>query len=240
MPQIAIHCRLVVINPPTRAGFTPRVAPKQDPIRARTVTKIRYYSDGLLGQLDSGARSRSLNSTHASTDSRLTKESISDRNSPLYPSAALTGSHSEASSMILLGTEGFMHAAQDALHPRSTTPTSGRILRRRRLTDQERVTHAVIFENGQVAMECEADAQGVGTHSPIATTLLPNRLFCGSKPWERVRMMNDPRHYAPATLRNRDFILGILRDVLPTKGVILEIASGSGETSFILPEISRV
>jgi hypothetical protein len=27
MPQIAIHCRLVVIDPPTRAGFTPRVAP---------------------------------------------------------------------------------------------------------------------------------------------------------------------------------------------------------------------
>jgi hypothetical protein len=44
-----------------------------------------------------------------------------------------------------------------------------------------------------------------------------------------VRMMNDPRQHAPATLRNRDFILGILRDVLPTKGVILEIASGSGE-----------
>ena len=41
--------------------------------------------------------------------------------------------------------------------------------------------------------------------------------------------MNDPRQHAPATLRNRDFILGILRDVLPTKGVILEIASGSGE-----------
>ena len=41
--------------------------------------------------------------------------------------------------------------------------------------------------------------------------------------------MSDPRQYAPATLRNRDFILGILRDVLPTKGVILEIASGSGE-----------
>ena len=42
-------------------------------------------------------------------------------------------------------------------------------------------------------------------------------------------MMNDARQYAPATLRNRDFILGVLRDVLPTKGVILEIASGSGE-----------
>ena len=41
--------------------------------------------------------------------------------------------------------------------------------------------------------------------------------------------MNDPRQYAPATLRNRDFIVGVLRDVLPTKGVILEIASGSGE-----------
>ncbi len=41
--------------------------------------------------------------------------------------------------------------------------------------------------------------------------------------------MNDLRQYAPATLRNRDFILGVLRDVLPTTGVILEIASGSGE-----------
>jgi len=41
--------------------------------------------------------------------------------------------------------------------------------------------------------------------------------------------MNDPRQYAPATLRNRDFILSVLRDVLPTTGLILEIASGSGE-----------
>jgi Protein of unknown function (DUF938) len=37
--------------------------------------------------------------------------------------------------------------------------------------------------------------------------------------------MGDDRQYAPATLRNRDFIL----DVLPMTGVILEIASGSGE-----------
>jgi Protein of unknown function (DUF938) len=37
--------------------------------------------------------------------------------------------------------------------------------------------------------------------------------------------MSDDRQYAPATLRNRDFIL----DVLPLTGVILEIASGSGE-----------
>ena len=41
--------------------------------------------------------------------------------------------------------------------------------------------------------------------------------------------MTDHRQYAPATLRNRDFILEVLRDVLPQSGVILEIASGSGE-----------
>jgi hypothetical protein len=41
--------------------------------------------------------------------------------------------------------------------------------------------------------------------------------------------MSDERQYAPATLRNRDFIVGVLRDVLPMSGVILEIASGSGE-----------
>jgi Protein of unknown function (DUF938) len=41
--------------------------------------------------------------------------------------------------------------------------------------------------------------------------------------------MTDHRLYAPATIRNRDFILDVLRDVLPTTGVILEIASGSGE-----------
>jgi hypothetical protein len=41
--------------------------------------------------------------------------------------------------------------------------------------------------------------------------------------------MSDDRQYAPATLRNRDFIVDVLREVLPTMGVILEIASGSGE-----------
>jgi hypothetical protein len=41
--------------------------------------------------------------------------------------------------------------------------------------------------------------------------------------------MSDDRQYAPATLRNRDFILDVLRNVLPMTGVILEIASGSGE-----------
>ena len=41
--------------------------------------------------------------------------------------------------------------------------------------------------------------------------------------------LSDDRQYAPATLRDRDFILDVLRDVLPMTGVILEIASGSGE-----------
>src|SRR6476660_6895383 len=41
----------------------------------------------------------------------------------------------------------------------------------------------------------------------------------------RVSRMSDDRQYAPAKLRNRDFI----RDVLPMTGVILEVASGSGE-----------
>jgi len=41
--------------------------------------------------------------------------------------------------------------------------------------------------------------------------------------------MSHDRQYAPATLRNRDFILDVLRDVLPKTGLILEIASGSGE-----------
>jgi len=39
----------------------------------------------------------------------------------------------------------------------------------------------------------------------------------------------DPRQYRPHVARNRDAILDVLRRVLPPKGVVLEIASGSGE-----------
>src|ERR1700679_2836374 len=45
----------------------------------------------------------------------------------------------------------------------------------------------------------------------------------------RVSLMGDDRQHALATLRNRDFILDVLRAVLPTTGAILEIANGSGE-----------
>ncbi len=43
--------------------------------------------------------------------------------------------------------------------------------------------------------------------------------------------MQDARQYAPATLRNREAILEVLLQNLPTTGNILEIASGTGEHS---------
>jgi SAM-dependent methyltransferase len=39
----------------------------------------------------------------------------------------------------------------------------------------------------------------------------------------------DDRRSAPATQRNRDPILGVLRPLLPDAGLVLEIASGTGE-----------
>src|SRR5262245_35239304 len=41
--------------------------------------------------------------------------------------------------------------------------------------------------------------------------------------------MTDARMFAPATQRNRDVILDVLREALPKSGIVLEIASGSGE-----------
>lgn len=41
--------------------------------------------------------------------------------------------------------------------------------------------------------------------------------------------MSDPRRHAPATERNREPILAILREVLPPNGIVLEVASGTGE-----------
>ena len=67
-----------------------------------------------------------------------------------------------------------------------------------------------------------------GALCPLATSLDASAILWPKFP-ECVRTMSDDRQYAPATLRNRDFILDVLRDVLPMTGVILEIASGSGE-----------
>jgi SAM-dependent methyltransferase len=41
--------------------------------------------------------------------------------------------------------------------------------------------------------------------------------------------MPDPRQYRPHVVRNRDPILEVLRRILPPKGLVLEVASGSGE-----------
>lgn len=42
-------------------------------------------------------------------------------------------------------------------------------------------------------------------------------------------MSDDARRFAPATGRNRDPILAVLRRVLPPAGLVLEVASGTGE-----------
>lgn len=41
--------------------------------------------------------------------------------------------------------------------------------------------------------------------------------------------MSDQRRHAPATQRNRDPILEVLRAALPRTGLVLEVASGTGE-----------
>ncbi len=41
--------------------------------------------------------------------------------------------------------------------------------------------------------------------------------------------MNDRRQFAPATQRNREAIASVLQQVLPSRGRMLEIASGTGE-----------
>jgi SAM-dependent methyltransferase len=46
---------------------------------------------------------------------------------------------------------------------------------------------------------------------------------------DNVPMSEDARQYAPSVARNRDPIWSALQPELPTKGLVLEIASGSGE-----------
>jgi SAM-dependent methyltransferase len=53
-----------------------------------------------------------------------------------------------------------------------------------------------------------------------------------SGPWVPAQQeagAGDGRLFAPATQRNRDAILDVLKTVLPPAGLVLEIASGSGE-----------
>ena len=50
------------------------------------------------------------------------------------------------------------------------------------------------------------------------------------KPWvAQEAASSENKRHAPATLRNRDAIAQVLTDILPPSGLVLEIASGSGE-----------
>lgn len=48
-------------------------------------------------------------------------------------------------------------------------------------------------------------------------------------PWSPAAGGGEAGRHAPATLRNRESIVTVLRDILPETGLILEVASGSGE-----------
>jgi hypothetical protein len=51
----------------------------------------------------------------------------------------------------------------------------------------------------------------------------------------------DARRHAPATARNREPILAVLERVLPATGVVLEIASGTGEhAAYFAPRFPRL
>ena len=41
--------------------------------------------------------------------------------------------------------------------------------------------------------------------------------------------MTEHRRHAPATQWNRDFILEVLKTILPSTGIVLEVASGTGQ-----------
>ena len=50
-----------------------------------------------------------------------------------------------------------------------------------------------------------------------------------STPWLASESGSAPKKHAPATARNREPIKEVLREVLPASGLVLELASGSGE-----------
>lgn len=50
-----------------------------------------------------------------------------------------------------------------------------------------------------------------------------------AEPWLASEAGGGPRKQSPSVQRNRDVIASVLRDVLPRDGLVLEVASGSGE-----------
>lgn len=66
----------------------------------------------------------------------------------------------------------------------------------------------------------ERDLRSAGWRHPAGNR--PDLRYAGD-------MTDDPRRHAPATQRNRDPILAVLRRFLPQTGLVLEVASGTGE-----------
>jgi SAM-dependent methyltransferase len=67
----------------------------------------------------------------------------------------------------------------------------------------------------------------------------PETPRCGAVRVERrtsARRRRTMKQHAPATLRNRSFILDVLKAVLPPRGLVLEIAAGTGEHAAFLAE----
>jgi len=58
----------------------------------------------------------------------------------------------------------------------------------------------------------------------------------GPQPWFAGEADGAAKRHAPATLRNRDAIADILQQALPEAGLVLEIASGSGEHAIYFAE----
>ena len=87
----------------------------------------------------------------------------------------------------------------------------------------------ILEDQSELVADLVADlASLTGPRFPMATVLpRSGNLQPALREW--VSQMADHRQHAPATLRNRDAILGVLRSVLPTTGIVLEIASGTGE-----------
>jgi len=62
------------------------------------------------------------------------------------------------------------------------------------------------------------------------------RKTAGAGPIRTGQIMTDHRREAPAVARNREPILGLLRHLMPQTGLVLEIASGSGEHALALAQ----
>jgi hypothetical protein len=58
---------------------------------------------------------------------------------------------------------------------------------------------------------------------------MPSDSTPAPKPWLASEAEGQARKIAPAVQRNRDAIASVLNDVLPKRGLVLELASGSGE-----------